>query len=129
MLKLIHVSCRWCNIGFCVCRCCWRGQAYCGDACRNAGRRAPQSKAQQRYRQTEKGKKSHRLSENRRRHRKTDPPSKNMDDATTRTPFDWAMLASRKENGVGFCPDRQDRCQFCNRIGEIVSHFPRRGYG
>ena len=128
-MKLIRVFCRWCNIGFCVCRCCWRGQAYCSDVCRNAARRASHRKAQQRYRQTEKGKKSHRLAENRRRHRKNKPLSKKMDDATTRTPFDWAMVALRKENLVGFCPDLKSRCHFCGRMGVIVSHFPRRGYG
>jgi hypothetical protein len=85
--------------------------------------------AQQRYRQTEKGKKSHRLAENRRRHRKINPPSKKMDDATTRSPFDWAMVALRKKNLVGFCPDLKGRCHFCGRMGVIVSHFPRRGYG
>lgn len=128
-MKLILVSCRWCNIEFCVCRCCWRGQAYCCDACRNAGRRACHCKTQQRYRQTEKGKKTHRLAENRRRHRKINPPSKNMDDATTRPPFDCAIVVSRNENLVVFCPDLQWRCHFCGRPGEIVSDFARRGYG
>ncbi len=51
----ISVFCRHCQRGFCVCRCCWRGQAYCCNACRLSAGRASHREAQRRYRQTEKG--------------------------------------------------------------------------
>ena len=127
-LLLRFIQCRWCDFVFCVCRRCWRGQAYCCDQCRRAAKLRSHRKAQRKYRQTEKGKKAHRLAENRRRYRKINPPLKNMDDATTRTPSDWAMVTSRKENLVVFSPDLQGRCHFCGRIGQIVSTFPRRSY-
>ncbi len=129
MLILISVFCRWCNTSICICRCCWRGQAYCSDACRRAGRMQSHRKAQQRYRQTEKGKKAHRLAENRRRYRETPPVSKNMDDATSNRPFNMHIGMPRQENSAIFHSNFWKRCHFCGRLGEIVHQFPRQNYG
>jgi hypothetical protein len=38
-------------------------------------------------------------------------------------------LPSREENPVHLRPDSRCRCNFCGRTGEMVTHFPRRGYG
>lgn len=129
ILKLISVICRWCNIGFCVCQCCWRGQAYCSDTCRRDGYRKSHRKAQQRYRQTEKGKKAHRLAENRRRYRKTSPASKNMDDDTSNHPLNVQIRKAREENLAKLHRNFIKCCHFCGRLGEIVSKFARRRYG
>jgi len=129
MLKLISVFCRWCNAGFCICQSCWRGHAYCSLACRRAGYLKCRRQAQHRYRQTEKGKKAHRLAENRRRHPELYPDSKNMDDATTKRPSNMPIEMPRQRNSADFHLHFRHRCQFCGRWGEIVAHFPRRKWG
>ena len=60
-LYLIQIRCRCCGTVFSVCRCCWRGQAYCCDECRIAKKRQNHSEVQRRYRQTAKGKTGWRL--------------------------------------------------------------------
>ena len=55
-MLLISITCRWCDFSFFLCRSCWRGHAYCCDACRTAGKLQNRREAQRRYRQTEKGK-------------------------------------------------------------------------
>ncbi|HQP39088.1 MAG TPA: hypothetical protein PLI95_28090, partial [Polyangiaceae bacterium] len=40
---------RWCTRRFYVCRSCFRGQAYCGDACAAEGYRAVQDEARARH--------------------------------------------------------------------------------
>lgn len=129
MIQLIGVICRWCNTGFCVCRYCWRGQAYCSDSCRIAGYRRSHRRAQHHYRQTPKGKRSHCLAENRRRYRKKSQNSKKMDDQGTNPCLFRVVVSSRKRNSVLFRPDFPSRCHFCGRWGQIVAHFPRRRYG
>lgn len=129
ILKLISVFCRWCNTSFCVCQCCWRGQAYCSDICRRAGYLRSRRQAQQRYRQTQKGKRAHCLSENRRRYRKTPPASKKMDDTTSKRSFNMHIRMSPEQHSANFHPDFRNRCHFCGRLGEIVPEFARRKYG
>lgn len=129
ILKLICVFCRWCNMGFCVCQCCWRGQAYCSKQCRRSGYRKSHRKAQQRYRQTEKGKRAHRLAENRRYYRKKSPSSKNMDDDTSNPPPNMQIGAACEGNLTKFHFNFLKFCHFCGRLGEILSPFPRRRYG
>jgi hypothetical protein len=128
-LELISVFCRWCQIGFCVCRCCWRGQAYCCDACRLSASRASHRKAQRRYRQTEKGRRAHQKAENRRRHSKNPSHQKNMDDASSTPSVCRYKVAAKKESGAMNMPFGQGYCHFCGRSGVIVSRFPRKGYG
>ena len=57
-LYLINIECRWCDLTFCICRSCWRGQAYCCNICRLAGRLKNCREAQRKYRKTDKGKKN-----------------------------------------------------------------------
>ncbi len=128
-MKLISVKCRWCQINFYICRSCWRGQAYCSDSCRRFGYLRSHRKSQQKYRQTEKGKKAHCQSENRRRHRKKSPEIKNMDEGTSKLPFTMQIGMMREGNSVCFGATKRNQCQFCGRSGEIVPQFPRRNYG
>lgn len=128
LLLLLQVQCRWCTLPFYVCRCCWRGQAYCCDECRFSARRKMHREAQRRYRRTEKGKKAHRNAENRRR-QKNQANRKNMDDAAS-TPgriWDTEKLEGEKSPLLLIAPEA--RCHFCGATGQIVRQFPRRGYG
>lgn len=120
---LVDIRCRWCGINFCICRRCWRGQAYCSEECRLLGRRRIHREAQRRYRQTQKGKKAHCHAENRRRHELNQGNEKKMAD-----PSSIGLVLSAKEipvaahvggKGVG-------RCHFCGREGRVVDRFPRR---
>ena len=132
-LYLIQIECRWCHLIFCICRRCFRGQAYCSDECSIAGRRKHHREAQRSYRQTLKGKKAHREAENRRRHGLSKKNQKNMDDQSTTVLPAWCitvliftqLLILRARAWF----DRTARCHFCGSCGRIVDEFPRRGYG
>ena len=130
-MLLVEVCCRRCGLRFYVCRRCWRGQAYCGEACRILGRRRVHREAQRRYRQTAKGKKAHRQGENRRRHGWSKKIAKKMDDPSSRglslgfIKLLRGVLVLRVPDGTGFDPKR--RCHFCGRKGRVVDRFPRRG--
>ena len=128
-MLLLSIQCRWCEFYFCICRSCFRGQAYCSDQCRCEGKRRRQSKAQRKYRQTKKGKKNHREAENRRRHGLSIKNQKNMDDTTSTVLPVWciALLLWIQNRTFGF--KTALRCRFCGAIGRIVPVFPRRGYG
>lgn len=128
-LLLILIQCRWCDFQFCICRCCWRGQAYCCDECRRAAKLKNQCKAQRKYRQTEKGKKAHREAENRRRHGKNQNKPKNMDDATSTPRRSWAMEILTRIRNPTWRKFMGAFCHFCGIGGRIVAAFPRRGYG
>ncbi len=130
ILLLIEVCCHWCKERFCVCQQFWRGQAYCSEECRRSGRLRVHREAQRRYRQTPKGKKAHRLAENRRRHGWSKKNEKKMDDPSSRglagcaiglLVFACLVLARAR---VGF--DRSRRCHFCGCKGQVVDRFPRR---
>lgn len=128
-LLLRKIQCRWCDVIFCICRQCWRGQAYCCDQCRLAAKRKKHCEAQRKYRRTKKGKKSHRLDENRRRHGQNQNKQKNMDDAASPPPRRWAMrLLTRLKKRTWQLP-LGSICHFCGAGGQIVDAFPRRGYG
>ena len=73
-----------------------------------------------------KGEKNHRLSENRRRHPKLFPDSKNMDDGTSKHRSNRLIETMRRGNASDFPPRFPARCRFCGRSGEIVDRFPRR---
>ena len=129
-LFLVEVYCRWCGMGFLICRRCRRGQAYCSEECRRLGRSRVHREAQRRYRQTSKGKKAHRQAENRRRHGWSKENEKKMDDLSSkRLPprvigflvyAHLLMIYAR----AGFASSR--RCHFCGCKGRIVDRFPRR---
>lgn len=118
IVLLVRIECRRCAQIFFVCRSCWRGQAYCCEECRQAAQREARRKAQRKYRQTPKGKETHRLQERNRRLRQFE---KTMDDATTNPDMIHANVLS-KPKYTGSC------CHFCGKIGHIVDVFPRRGY-
>ncbi len=49
-----------CGAIFYICRSCYRGQAYCGDRCRQKARREQLRRATQRYQQSEEARLDHR---------------------------------------------------------------------
>ncbi len=129
VLLLILIQCRWCDFQFCICRSCWRGQAYCCDECRRAAKLKNHREAQRKYRQTEKGKKAHREAENRRRQGQNQKNLKNMDDTTSTPQCHWAMeILTRIKNPI-WGKFMGAVCHFCGVGGQIVEAFPRRGYG
>lgn len=128
IVPLITVACRRCRVTFCVCRSCWRGQAYCCARCRYEARRESLNRYQRRYRQTRKGKAQHCLGERRRRLRKK---SKSMDDQASPLLGSCANLpfnpGTGTENSGPRAGDLPHRCRFCGAAGEIVKGFPVRG--
>jgi hypothetical protein len=88
--------------------------------------------AERRYRQTEKGKKAHRVAENRRRYRFIKKDEKKMDDPSSTQPRLWCIsLLIALARVITDCRawfDRTGRCHFCGFVGEVVVAFPRRGY-
>jgi hypothetical protein len=128
-LLLVLIHCRWCDFQFCICRSCWRGQAYCCDECRHAAKLKNHRKAQRKYRQTERGKKAHREAENRRRHGQAQNKPKNMDDATSTPRRPWAMKLLTRISERNWPIHMRLLCHFCGIGGRIVAVFPRRGYG
>ncbi len=132
ILLLIEIPCRWCGLIFFVCRSCFRGQAYCSDPCRLAGKRESHNRAQRLYRKTDKGKKQHSEAENRRRYglgEKKRETIRKMDDATTPALSQWCMGLLRGARNQLFYAQRPPSCHFCGSYGHLVNEFPRRGYG
>ena len=133
ILLLRQLRCKWRHILFYICRRCFKGQAYCCDECRIAGRRRDHREAERRYRQTLKGKKSHRLAENGRRHRSSKKNQKNMDDPSSTPMSGYCMgLLFLVRLFVFYARrwcDQAGCCRFCGCSGMIVAEFPRRGYG
>lgn len=132
-MLLLIICCRRCGNHFCICWRCWRGQAYCCDECRITANRQNHRETQRRYRQTAKGKKTHREAENRRRHRLNKKIKKNMDD-TPSTPLPWWCMSWLLCIQILIVHarawfDRTSCCHFCGCKGVIVDKFPRRGYG
>ena len=119
---ILTIKCKYCQQQFGLCRCCYRGQRYCCDQCRKRARRKASRLAQQRYRQTEKGRKAHREAENRRRQKKNGSNQKNMDDQGSTSSHPHAILLVQQLNRVNCC-------QCCGVFGIPVKDFPRRGYG
>jgi len=52
--------CRGCGQMFAIHRSCWRGHEYCGEACREAGRREVKRQARARYQRSPLGRLDHR---------------------------------------------------------------------
>jgi len=129
VLLSLQIRCRWCAIAFCICRRCFRGQAYCCYECRLLGRQKNHREAQRRYRQTEKGKKAHREAENRRRYGLTRKNQKKMDDPPSTALPAWCMRQIKVVKGRLLHMGAIVQCHFCGSSGLLVAHFPRRGYG
>lgn len=116
-----------------ICQRCFRGQAYCCDKCRIAGKRHKHREAQRRYRRSRKGKDAHRKAEQRRRK----GLKKSMADrGSTVLAGGYKIQESRGRSAVGVNGFhskgkliRIGRCHFCGVFGLIVDRFPRRGYG
>jgi hypothetical protein len=133
MVYLVQIQCQWCGLLFCLCRRCYRGQAYCSEGCRKAKRVKAHREAQYHYRQTDQGRRAHREAERRRRMRKK---RKSVDDRTS-TPRCLVYTIESLGNRTrirGYYPwkirtGRKGRCHFCGASGRIVEKFPRRGYG
>lgn len=119
IILLKAVSCSRCARIFYICQSCWRGQAYCCDACRQASQQEAHCLTQRKYRQTAKGRETHRQAERRRR---MHDPQKTVADTSS-------IPASEHDR---LPPDRPfivPCCHFCGEKGVVVEHFPRRGYG
>ncbi len=116
---LLEITCRWCGHTFFICQSCWRGQVYCSNACRVIGYRKKKQARQRKYRNSPKGRKTHRENENKRKNRQS---RKKVGDATSNT---IPPLISCPPNSYfnTFC------CHCCGKTGVIVSQFPRRRYG
>jgi hypothetical protein len=93
------------------------------------GRRKNHCQAQQRYRQTPKGKKAHCEAENRRRHGLSQQNQKNMDDPSSTVLPAWCMKSIKAAKNHLWTMGATVRCHFCGSSGYLVKHFPRRGYG
>lgn len=119
IILLKAVSCRRCGRIFYICRSCWRGQAYCCDSCRHHSRREAHRLAQQRYRQTAKGREAHRQAERRRRRQN---PEKTMDD-TSSTPVIGHDKLPQGDPSIVAC------CHFCGGKGVVVEISPVGGMG
>lgn len=119
MVLLKEIRCKRCGSFFYVCHSCWRGQAYCCKLCRKTAQREAHRKAQEKYRQTEKGKIAHRRQEKERRSRNSE---KTVDDDTS-TP------SKTNDSLCVTSPSSHPCCCFCGKNGWIVDQFPRRGYG
>ena len=115
---LKEIRCKHCGGIFYVCRRCWRGQVYCGDRCRKICQRESQREAQRRYRRTEKGKKTHRDYEQKRRIKKN---KKTVADEGT-TPQEACDIEHPQR------PRNRPRCLFCGLSGIVVAQFSRRAY-
>lgn len=126
---LISITCRWCKFPFFLCRACWRGHVYCCDDCRKSGNLKTRREAQRRYRQTEKGKKQHREAENRRRYRKITQKIKKMDDTPSTMRPAWCTTIIIWTRHLILSLEIKPCCRFCCALGQLVTKFPRRGYG
>jgi hypothetical protein len=119
VVLLKRIECKRCLFELFICRSCWRGQAYCSQACRQAAQKESHCIAQQKYRQTEKGKEAHRQQEKRRRLRNS---KKTVDDASS-TP------GLAHDNVCANLLFTTPCCSFCGKTGQVIDHFPRQGYG
>ena len=122
IVLLLAIECRYCHQTFHLCRSCYRGQCYCCDLCRSTVQREAHRQAQQRYRQTGKGRKAHCRAESRRRLKKNRLRRKNMDDEGS-TPGGSHIIVVMKQAKNSAC------CCCCGVTGLVVNKFPRRGYG
>ena len=121
----VGVKCGQCEAVFHVCRCCWRGQGYCSDRCRDEGRREKHRQAQAKYRHSWGGRIVRAAAEKRRRARQKQRMAENVGDATS-TP---ALKMDKVEKTQVKSVDQAVFCQICGRAGVVVPGFSRRGYG
>lgn len=131
-----QIHCDRCGTGFFVCQSCWRGQRYCSEECREPAQREARQGAQRRYRRTEKGKKTHREAEKRRRVGLAKKNERIVGDGGSSPQCGCTTLLTspggddeRRQEWHANASRPMGRCQFCGAWGIIVARFPRRGYG
>jgi len=90
--------------------------------CRTIDQKQAHCKAQQKYRQTDKGRENHRQAEKRRRAHPNQNNKKTVDDRGTTNPCRPIKLY------VTFVK-KTAQCHFCGTYGVVVNYFPHRGYG
>lgn len=121
-IPLCKIECKHCHLQFYICQSCFHGQCYCSTACRTTVQNQAHCKAQQKYRQTDKGREQHRQGEKRRRAKKIQENTKSVADRGTTPPCFHIKLYQISQNQV-------PRCHFCGAHGVVVDYFPLRGYG
>lgn len=136
------INCKHCGSEFHVCMSCWHGQAYCCDCCRKTHQAEAHCESQPKYRQTDNGKKYHVINERRRRIRlasqkRAKNNQKTVDDIGSTPPCPSSKLRKISNDidvNLGCKDDKSalqtsPSCDFCGRVGIIVTEFPSRGYG
>ncbi len=131
---------------FNTCRSCWHGQAYCSQECQTKARLKQCREAQARFRNTAAGREAHAELERERRRKKKEgiTPSEQTESRDTYKknvscvanqgsipPQTSVTLENRvdfMEFESSFQPGHIGMCQFCGKVGTIVSQFERRGY-
>ena len=121
-IPLCEIECKHCHSHFYICQSCFHGQCYCSIICRTTAQKQAHCKAQQKYRQTDKGRESHRQGEKRRRAHQNQNNAETMDDRGTTTSCRPIKLY---ETFVKKTP----QCHFCGAFGIVVNYFPHRGFG
>lgn len=147
---MIQIRCWECDIYFFICRSCYRGHRYCGEACQVKGYRKRHREAQRRYRK-KMGKKNLNQVEKTRRYLKwleneklvragvgnVDMDTGVGDKAKTDVVEDFVNASlniqsliredkvSKSKRAVG----AEGHCVFCGYKGIIVEKFSSRGYG
>ena len=121
-ILLCEIECKHCHLHFHICQSCFHGQSYCSPLCRTIDQKQAHCKAQQKYRQTDKGRENHRQAEKRRRAHPNQNNQKTVDDRGTTTPCRPIKLY---ETFV----KKTAQCHFCGTYGVVVNYFPHRGYG
>ncbi len=116
---LLQIECKWCLVKFFLCRSCYSGQCYCCERCRTLAQKTAHRKSQSKYRKSEKGRQANKTAEKRRRINKN---TKSVaDEGSTPPPSDdilHPVLLSQNP-----------KCLICGASGQVVTRFPRRGYG
>lgn len=93
-VELVELICRRCSGPFELCRDCYRGQAYCGDACRQAARRDSIARAQRHYAASRRGRLKHQDRQNQYRRRGS---KRNVTDHSSTAPGVGPILGRRED--------------------------------
>jgi len=118
--EIIKIECSCCGKIFYKCRRCYRNNRYCSEECKKAGLRESRKMAQNKYRNTEKGKKQHSESEKRRRLRK-----KKQKKIMKKNKSCMCMMMKLVQK---FKKKTKAKCKSCGIEGEVVDEFSKRGY-
>lgn len=93
-VELVELICRRCSGKFELCRSCYRGQAYCGDACRQAARRDSIVRARGRYASSRRGRLKH---QDRQNHYRRESRKRNVTDHSSTEPGGGPILGRRED--------------------------------